>query len=197
MAKKLVCSVTGNWQYCADDRFEKLRARFGSVDALMAGYVSREGQKILDANEGDRAKAIVAARGSMPKNKIACIVTGELMYISDERMAHLCKKYNTDIAGVRARYICRVANRVREELSMSLFKKLFGDCDATEKSQIDNEIRQRAMLGTLPAPAAPKGSKKNEPKVSKRAQKGAADKPATQVLDTVPAGTATPAHATV
>ena len=166
MARKLYCSITRDWAYCSEDRFSKLVAQFGGTEAGLAdpltGYVSREGKKLVELHKGDREAARVAAI-KLFKNKIACTVTGEQMYISDDRMAHLKGKYQTNEDGVRARYVSRVAKRLREQLAKTLIGKpeaVYSVLTDEQKAGIDKQIQDMAAEGKLPAPSAPKGSKK-------------------------------------
>lgn len=159
MAKKLRCTVTGNWNYCSDERYAKLVQKFGSEDKLIAGYVSREGKKVQDGK---------GAKPDSFKNKIACTITGELCYISDERLKKLVKREGSEKA-VREKYVSRVAKRLLKE------------------GKTESEIRSLYKDGKLPAAAAKateerkakKAAKKNAPKPAKKApaKKPADDKP--------------------
>jgi len=191
MTRKLKCTITGNWSYCSEDRFQKLVAQFGSEEALINGYVSREGKKLLAANEEDVSKAQAAAQAVVHKNKIACTVTGELMFISDERMKHLCETGNTDEEGVRAGYVNRVAKRLRkEEANKVEAGKSFADLTQDQQLTIDEGLKARFDAGDWPATAAPKGSKQEKAeKAPKAAKAEKAEKPETEVRDTVPAAT--------
>ncbi|MHA2067901.1 MAG: hypothetical protein ACXABY_26365, partial [Candidatus Thorarchaeota archaeon] len=102
MTRKLTCTVTGNWTYCSEERWQKLVAKFGSEEQLTAGYISREGKKV-NAGEGEAPTS--------HKNKIACTITGELMYISPGRMQKLIDKQGSEEA-VRNGYVSRVAKRL-------------------------------------------------------------------------------------
>ena len=57
MSKKLTCTITGNWSYVDEARYDKLATKAGGEDKLIAGYMSRAGKKILAANEGDLDKS--------------------------------------------------------------------------------------------------------------------------------------------
>lgn len=129
MARKLKCTVTGNWSYCSEDRWQKLVAKYGSEDKLRAEYVSRSGKKALDAK---------SEIPSSFKNKVRCTVTGELCYISDKRMKALIKKAGSEDE-VRKTYISRVANRLRKQ------------------GKSDEDIVKMAKDGELPAPASVHG----------------------------------------
>jgi len=186
--KKLRCSVTGNWSYCGEARYEKLVAQFGSEQKLLEGYQSRAGKKLVAAAEGDIAKAMKGVAATH-KNKIACIVSGELMFISDARMTHLQTKLETDEQGVRDQYVSRVASRLRKEAAAQIVDDA-GFSDLTKKDQkaIDTALRARYVAGDWPAPSAPKGSKQTTPAEPKapKASKKAGTKPATTVVDTTP-----------
>ena len=71
MAKnKLKCTVTGEWYGVSKARREKLVAKFGSVDELEKGYVSRDGKRLL--KEGHTAEEILemAKEGKIPTKTI-------------------------------------------------------------------------------------------------------------------------------
>jgi len=44
------CSITDEWFYCNEERFNKKVAIFGSETAVGTNYLSRKGKKIQDAN---------------------------------------------------------------------------------------------------------------------------------------------------
>ena len=202
MAKKLKCSITGDWSYCSDDRMQKLVATLGSVEAAENGYISRKGKTLLAAADGDVGKAQKAAAKETIKNKIACTVSGELMFISDQRMKHLMEKGKTDEDGVRAGYVSRVAQRLRKEAAAGLGDKPFAELSQKAQREINRELKDRFTAGNWPAPSAPKGSKQEAPapepapvdataeapakKARKRNRKKVVPSEPTEVLDTTP-----------
>ena len=211
MTKKLICTITGNWSYCSDERYQKLCAEAGGKANFIATYQSREGQKLVKQAGGDIEKAKKASTKQIPKGKVRCIVTGELCVISDERMAKLAGERGGEDK-VHETYISRVANRLRKQLALTHQKdidepKPFEELTKKLQAEIDKEIRTMAESGSLPAPAAPKGSKQEAPKAEAKAKAPKAkakaskrtkkDKPATAVKDTVPPESATPAEETV
>lgn len=192
MTKKLHCNVTGNWSYITPERLSKLADEAGGLAKLLATYVSKAGKKIRNnvaevmfpAAEGAETKTTYASlteeqraecdigvadavRMAQPKNKIRDIVTGELMFCSDERMVKLIAKAretdaNADESTVHATYIGRVPKRLRQSKAKTLLgdaEKTFADCTDEQKAEIDTEIKRMFQEGTLPAPSAPKGSK--------------------------------------
>jgi hypothetical protein len=172
MARKLRCTVTGNWSYCSEERYQKLVTKYGGEKELEAKYVSRQGKKTSE--EGGKAPDEF-------KNKIECTITGELCYISDERMKKLVKKMGSEQA-VRDGYVSRVAKRLLKE------------------GKTKTEIKAMAKSGTLPAPTGePKPVKVKAPKVPKvKKDKAAPDvtkdtNPAAAVLPAAPAAAVAPA----
>ncbi len=144
MAKRLQCTVTGNWSYCSDGRYKNLVKKFGSEAKLKAGYISRLGKQI---QKGDAEKPDEFA------NKIRCTVTGRLCYISNERMKRLAKKAGSQ-AKVRETYVSRVARRLLK--------------DGKNKT----EIREMAKNGTLPEPTELKARKVVKARKGRTPRKG-------------------------
>jgi len=159
--RKLTCTVTGNWQYVGQERWDKLVAEAGSEDELIANHVSREGKKIQEGK---------AEPAEIFQNKIPCIVTGVLCFISPERLEKKIKEgqartenkeFNED--DVRAEYVSRVATRLRKKLANAEEEgKSFLELTAEQRTEIDEKIGEMAANGNLPSPSAPKGSKKAE-----------------------------------
>lgn len=191
MTDKITCTVTGNWSYISGERLKKGASEAGSEKKFRAGYVSKEGRKLRDeqaqmwfpsANEtpttykclNDEQRAFIdekidAIRPTLRfKNKIRCQVTGELLFISDERKASLLEKAresnaNMTMEMVEDSYISRVAKNLRTEKARKLLKsdeKGFGDLTPAQQKEVDAEIRLMADQGKLPAASSPKGSKK-------------------------------------
>ena len=165
--RKVMCSITGDWAYCSEERFQALRKQFGSIAELNANYMSRQGKKLVDSKipeglEGDelataRATAIAEAKAECQnnpgKNKIFCTLTGERMYISPARMKHLMEVGNCTEDEVRANYKSRVAKRLEKKLAQSMYEKEFSDLETAEIETVHAEIRKMKDEGTLPAPA--------------------------------------------
>jgi len=147
MSKKLRCSVTGNFSYVNDERWNKLVAKFDSEEDLKTNYVSRLGKRVLQGEPEPETY----------KNKVRCIVTGELRAVSKDFWARLIKRHGSEEA-VRENYISRIAKQLRKQ------------------GKSDQEIREMAEQGNLPE-AAPQAKK------APRAKK--ADKKSV-VVDTVP-----------
>ncbi len=124
---KLKCTVSGNWQYVGEDRFMELAKAAGSQKKLIETYVSREGKKIMEEHNGKLPKDYC------PKNKIRCIISNELCFISDERLKKLTKQHGSEQA-VRDQYTSRVAKHLM----------------AAGKTK--TEIRAMAEAGELPEP---------------------------------------------
>jgi hypothetical protein len=143
MARKLKCTVTGNWSYCSEDRWQKLVAKYGSEEKLRAEYVSRSGKK-LSESKADVPDSF--------KNKVRCTITGELCYVSDKRMHALVKKAGSE-EEVRKNYVSRVANRLRKQ------------------GKTDEEIVKMAKNGELPAPASAPGTRVKTPRKTSRKSK--------------------------
>lgn len=190
--KKIICSITGDWTYCTDERFEQLRAKFGSIKKLVAGYQSRAGTKLVEAlmaadAELELEAAVEQARADCQanpgKNKIFCIITGERMYISDARMAKLQEKGGCDEQAVRDSYRSRVAKRLEGTIAQTMFQMNVSDLDEDKLATVHEEIREMAAEGKLPAPAAPKGSVTEKPAKKKTSKKTSAKKE-TVVVDT-------------
>lgn len=163
-SKKIECVITGDWQYCNEARYNELVAKYGSEEQLREEYTTRKGQKFIKQAEGDieKAKELALAEVGDGKNKIACIVTGEKMFISPERMEKLKTSLATDEDGVRAQYVSRVANRLRKEAAAEHEKK-FEELDEETQNRIDDALRERFENGDWPAPSAPKGSRADKP----------------------------------
>ena len=182
MSRKLVCSITGDWTYCSEERWDQMVAKAGSEQKMLDSYQSRKGKQLVKEHDGNVTKA---RGGATQNNKIACSVTGELMYISDERMKKLTDKAGSEKA-VREGYVSRVAMRLRNELAEKQQKgeessKPFADLPKKDRIAIDKEIRAQADAGKLPPPSAPKGSQKQAPTSS---APDSSKKPDTQVKDT-------------
>jgi len=115
------------------------------------------------------------------------------MFISDERMKHLCETGNTDEEGVRASYVNRVAKRLRkEEANKVEAGKSFAELTEDQQATIDEGLRARFEAGDWPATAAPKGSKQvkeTKEKAPKEKAPTAETKPDTEVRDTIPTET--------
>jgi len=157
--RKLTCTVTGNWQYVGQERWDKLSAAAGGDEELIATHVSRDGKKI---QEGKMELSEVF------QNKIPCIVTGVLCFCSPERLEKKIKEgrartENEEFgeADVRAEYVSRVATRLRKKLANAVEEgKSFLELTVEQRTEIDEQIGEMAANGNLPAPSAPKGSKK-------------------------------------
>jgi len=183
MTRKLTCTITRNWSYCGEDRYQALVAKFGSEEQLLANYQSRAGKKLVAEAEGDITKAQATSQANSG-DKVACIVTGDLMYISKERMTKKAAKAGTDEAGIRSTYVSRVASRLRKQLAG---EKLFTDLTVDEQNAIDAQISQMHEDGTLPKPSAPKGSGETVVvKAPKKVKAPKEPKPDTTVLDVIP-----------
>jgi hypothetical protein len=190
--KKLYCTITRNWAYCDPKRYAELAAKAGSVKKLIETHISREGVKLLAAHDNDIDKARAAALKDVPKNKVRCIVSGELLYISDERLAKKIEKFGSE-EDFREQEISRVATRLRKEESAKIDStKSFSELEPAQQKTIDAGIVAMAQAGTLPAASAVKGSKKNAPvepkaETAPKAEKvETAPKAATTVKDTTP-----------
>jgi len=171
MTRKLTCTVTGNWTYVSEERYQKLVKKYGSVAELEKKYVSRAGKKLQET--GDKAPDTF-------KNKICCTVTGQLCYATNERWHRLLKKYGSE-EEIRKNCISRVAKRLLAE------------------GKTKDEIRAMAKAGTLPSPSAKvkKVDKKtiSKPKVATKVHTNVV---ATPVLksDEIPASVSAPVLAT-
>lgn len=187
--RKLICSITHDWAYCTEERFQELRKKFGSIAKIATGYQSREGKKMIKAAmvdcklEGDElaakvlevtAEVTAACLANPGKNKIFCVCTGERMYISPERLAHKMEVLGCTEDELRASYTSRVAARLQKSLPQEMFKKDPADLSDAENQEVLDRIKEMALEGKLPAPSAPKGSKKKAeaaPEESKKDRK--------------------------
>lgn len=199
ITRKLMCIITGDWSYCTAERMEQLRKKFGSMPKLIAGYMSREGAKMVaalvpeglegEALEEATAKAVEKAHkaclANPGKNKIFCILTGERMYISPARMARKMEVGECSEEEVRANYLSRVATRLEKSLPQKMFQKDLADLNKTELKAVHAEIKAMKEAGTLPAPSAPKGSVTPAPAKPAKPAKPVAE---TVVFDTTPDG---------
>lgn len=86
MVHKIRCTVTGNIIYMTQKRYNRVLSKYGTEENIKNSYVSMVGRKI---NEGqlDEPAAI--------KNRIKCRITGEWMYITNQRIAAGIKKYGS------------------------------------------------------------------------------------------------------
>lgn len=150
--KKVKCNITGDWQYCNESRYQDLIAKYGSEEALQEEYTSRAGLKLLKEHDGD-VEAARAAVSTVGKNKIACIVTGEKMFISPARLARLRETLDTDEDGVRSSYVSRVAKRLRKEAAQELEVDSFEDLTEEQQNAIDDALRARFESGDWPEPS--------------------------------------------
>ena len=155
--KKLKCIVTGNWVYANEATLAKMVAAGTAKPTSnpeVYTYTSRQGLTLLAANGGDLDKAKAAASARVP-GKVRCIVTGELMVVSKERMTKLAAAHGGDEEKVHATYVSRVAAKLRESLSPK--DKLFPTLSQEERENIDAQIRALADENRLPRASVPKG----------------------------------------
>jgi hypothetical protein len=131
--KKLVCSVTGDWWYMSEKRYQRMLKKFGSDEGIRKGYVSRKGKMILD---GTLKKEDIAPS----KNKIICNLTRKECYVSAPRMRELIAKHGSE-QEVRETFISRIG--------MSLRKK-FMDEDNLEQEEAEARVKEMADAGDLP-----------------------------------------------
>lgn len=123
--RKLKCTITGNWDYCTEERYQRLIEKYGGEENLLKTYASRIGKKI---QRGE------STQPTQFKNRIKCTVTGQLLALPDPRKQKIMKKNNWTEDELRKNFVCRVAKRLRKE------------------GKTDDQIREMAKNGNLPKP---------------------------------------------
>jgi hypothetical protein len=176
MSRKLKCSITGSWSYCNDERYATLLAKFNGPEGLEKDYQSRAGRALV-AKCGSIEDAIKESKEAPDPNKLACIVTGEFLHISNERKKHIMEKRDITEAELRETYVGRVATRLRKFGAGQFGKASFADLSQKDQKIVDKTIKEQYLEGNNPAPSAPKGSR-TAPVLAKKSKA-----PATTVID--------------